>query len=102
MCKHSGNDVNQWCRRCQLFCVENVEHILFDCTATNMRRQDRWNFVKLKSIPNLIDGIERMASEDKVMFILNAFNCEYVPDWEVTYTAILNFVNNMYENHVRE
>ena len=53
-------------------------------------------------IRNLIEGMERMASRDKVKFILNAFYCDYVPDWKVTYTSILNFVNIKYENHVGE
>ena len=67
------------CKKCNLYCIETPEHVLFDGKETAFMRNKKWNdIVEHNSIPYIIDYLNQVDSKAKLMFMLNCFNSEYI------------------------
>ena len=87
------------CPLCTMFKNDRIEHILFECSSEAIVRTALWNKV-LQACPGVLaTEINSMDVSSKVKFILNAFKCEYIPEWENVYTEMCNFIYGVYNQY---
>ena len=72
---------------------------MFECSSISNERKTLWSEVEEVSPPNLIMAINAMTSEKKCEFILNGFNCSFIPEWQDLYTRLTDFVNVLYRHY---
>ena len=84
------------CDLCEMYVAETAPHLLFECVYFSKSRQKLWQDV-LDNAPCAMNlALNHMNSMEKSVFILSGFNCKYVPEWSLLYSAALNFCYYMY------
>ena len=87
------------CRSCQ-WCagaVDDATHMLFQCDLLSDIRIALWRTV-LETMPEaMVESVETLSPKSKLEFILTGCNgAGYNDELENTYSAMLNFVYNVY------
>lgn len=92
-------------KRC-VFCIDghqnDIAHILFQCKKLEDTRKDLWYTVKTHCPPQLWNDINAMSPSDCCMFVLNAFNCNFVIEWKDLYRSTANYVHVMFRLYQKE
>jgi hypothetical protein len=96
--KYKKSSTNK-CRLCNGHSQETIAHILFECTVTKNSRDTQWNEIKNEGLMNCISDLDRMDIDSRCHFILNGFNSNYVEEWNLTYTLLLQYIYNVYMYH---
>ena len=84
------------CQLCDSFQQETVEHLLFQCSAHEELRSTWWREVEAVAPPVLLGELSRMGARERTVFILSGLRSGFIPEWEETYTALLNYAINLY------
>ena len=85
---------------CNGMSINYLCHILFECNLLCDVRSSQFSCLKTVLPPRLYDEFCEMSSTEKTSFILNAFNCKYVREMSVAYTAFLDYVCHIYKHYV--
>ena len=93
-------NVNMYCQRicpcCDMFILNNVDHVLFECTCNSEVRNVMWDIVR-KSIPApLFMAMVEMSNGERAKFILNGCNTNYLLDWKGVFDSLSNFIYSTY------
>ena len=99
--KYKGSNVNSsMCNYCQKSSIEDVQHVLFECTAKEPKHDQLWSKV-LKTCPSKLEKeLMMMNSHDKTAFLLTGLNNSYMEEWVNIFEAVLDFVYETYLDHV--
>ena len=84
------------CMMCMTSQYDDITHILFNCQHLNAMRVVLWNSVISTCPFQLGAAMEVMSINERVQFILNAMNCEFVQEWSLVYQSLLYFIHTMY------
>ncbi len=84
------------CILCDHACDETIHHMLFQCPKFEVERIDVWSHTLQKLPQALASDINIMNSKQKTEFICKAFNSRYIPEWNIIYRFIIDFVYLMY------
>ena len=90
------------CQYCDVCTRSSIPHILFECRHLSKLRDDLWITFEEVCLPKLIDVINVMSNEEKTIFILNALNTNYVPEWDEIYDNLSLFIYSLYTRYVIE
>ena len=92
---------NALCPLCHNHSLESIQHILFDCPHSENVRNNLWSVV-LEACPRALAlELKNMTIPSKTSFVLNAFNCNIVREWNQLYTNLCVFIYTLYTNHYR-
>ena len=87
------------CALCNDPCKDMINHILFSCTSDEDVCQSRsalWGNV-LHASPGVLGGeLSCMDNLRRTQMLLNAFNCEYICEWQGLYEEVCNFIYGVY------
>ena len=75
--------------------LDSVEHVLFECDCINLMRDAMWSNM-LRYTGRIGKELYQMNNVNRVKFILNATNIEYIEEWNDTYDYILQFIHRVY------
>ena len=50
----------------------------------------------------MVKELDKMNLFDRTKFILNAFNCNYTPEWSKLYTSMAKFCHRMYDLYQKD
>ena len=99
---NTDNDVDSPnCKLCTNFSCETVSHMLFTCPKFSNQRTYMWENVKLLCPKQLFLTMNDMHANDKTVFILSGFKCQYVQEWSDLYGAVLRYVTTLYEERLK-
>ncbi len=84
------------CILCDSMCDETPQHMLFECSRFEVERGEVWFNTLQKLPPALAYGIDNMNSKQKTEFICKGFNCRYIPEWDMIYKFIIDYVYYLY------
>ena len=76
-----------------------AKHILFECTGCTNVRNALWEDIIGKCPPRLLAEINSMYMYDKAGFLLNAFKCDFIPEWLPLYTAVGTYIQKVCQDH---
>ena len=88
-----GKDI---CALCTYRSMNSIDHILFECPSVKIQRTQRWPTVISKCPAQLSKEIQNMDHAHKTRFLLNAMNCNYMPEWHHLYSAYCDFIYSVY------
>ena len=89
------------CELCADHSQNDITHILFDCRFLDDIRNAQWQNVIDKCPSALSDSINVMSSKEKCSLLLSGLNCEFICEWYEMYSAILDFVYQVYMSYYR-
>ena len=70
--------------------------MLFKCERFEAERAKIWTNTLKKLPPALASDIDKMSDKQKTEFICKGFNCRYIPEWNIIYKFIIDYVYYMY------
>ena len=81
--------------------MNRIDHILFECSSVEMQRTQSWYRVLTKCPKQLSKELQDMDHTCKTQFLLNAMNCNYIPEWHSLYTAFCDFIYTVYNKYYK-
>ena len=84
------------CILCDLACEETAHHMLFECPKFHVKRTEIWHNALQKLPQAFAAEINNMNCKKKTEFICRAFNSRYIPEWNMIYKFLLDFIYFMY------
>jgi hypothetical protein len=93
--RHKHN-FNGCCNECV---IPSTHHILFECSSVRCERRELWDKVMGVCPPRLQAEFNMMSSDRKCEFVLNGFNCGFIPEWQTIYENICEFINVVYKKY---
>jgi len=82
--------------------VETVQHMLFKCDLTHCIRDTLWEKIELNAPIGLCRELLQMDIDVRTIFLLSAFKCKYVNEWERLYEAVAMFITVLYDKRCME
>ena len=84
------------CTLCESQSVENVKHLLFECSGLDDVRLPLWNNVMDSAPQGMRDSLENEDAYSRAIFIISAMSSDFVPEWSELYSAFLNYCYTLY------
>ncbi len=78
------------------------EHILFQCHGLCEIRIVLWKDVITNCPKQMVKELEKTNVFDRTKFILNAFNCNFTPEWNNLYASMAKFCHKMYDTYKKD
>jgi hypothetical protein len=94
------NNNSLLCKQCDLYEVENVSHLLFECTRFNDVRTSAWDDVINEMPLPLITHMNQMGIRKRTEFLFSGFNCNFTPEWLDLYEAAALYIHKLYRLRV--
>ena len=75
---------------------ESPAHVLFECPALQVTRDDTWPRLLL-SMPNaMAESIQSKTNYEKVIQLLSCYGGSYFPEWDNIYACTAQMVHLIY------
>ena len=87
------------CHICQDYDRNSVEHIMFTCSSLHNTRVDKWRNVIRDCPPQMINEFNCMTEHQRWYFMLNCFNCDFVPEWVELYASVSTYISCMFKEY---
>ena len=79
--------------------LNTVEHMMFQCSAKSIERDEFWIKVLAACPKQLKTEILLMPFKEKSLFILNGFGSVYIEEWNDLYCALSMFILEMFDGN---
>ena len=89
------------CKHCVLKTDDNIVHVLFVCQFSEDKRREHYDSIRRICPNGMTNSFFLMNYIERCNFLLSAFGCEYIVEWNDIYTIFLDFMYTMYHNHVQ-
>ena len=96
-CKYRYNNYaeNPYCDMCEGRCIEDVDHVLFQCAGNEQLRCRLWAEVQAVCPPNLYRDLMDMTITNRSAFLLCGLG-KFTPEWTDLYSSIANYIYSLY------
>ena len=88
------------CDKCDMYCVDSIEHVLFICHNNVDTHAILWNAIVTNCPPAMVNELNTMDAKAKSMFLLNALFCDYTDEWNTLYIAISQYISTLYYDRI--
>jgi hypothetical protein len=93
---HKEGVLDPYCHHCDERNIEDVTHVLFECSESSTVRLELWNTVLACCPASLIPQLQQLSAIEKTTFVLTAFNNSFVTEWMSLYKAIVSYIHKIY------
>ncbi len=77
---------------CDCVSGPNVGHILFECPIVDTIRKEQWQNVVREMPMGMINSVNTMAMNEKLIYIYTCFNGVAIKEWINIYKAVIEFI----------
>ena len=78
--------------------LESPSHMLFECSNVMYnRRENLWQNVLQAAPEGMRVELRLMRKEEKTVYIMSGFKCDYIKEWSNLYSSMLDFCYTLYK-----
>ena len=92
------NHTSPLCSLCDMNVIESPSHMLFECCNVMYNTREKlWQNVLQAAPGGMRVELRLMRKEEKTVFIMSGFKCDYIIDWSNLYSSMLDFCYTLYK-----
>ena len=85
------------CKLCDKRVIDDPMHIILKCDALQLVRANSLDKLKEVMPQAMWLSFNVLMDEDKLSFIISAFNCDFTPEWQDIYIEVAKWIYITYK-----